>query len=225
MEISKSDLLGHIDADDDQRFTEVITDDIQQNVLLRHEAAEAFEEMRHEAQLDGVELIVVSGFRSFNRQKLIWENKWHGKVLTNGLNLALSQLSPLEKAKAILKYSAMPGTSRHHWGTDIDLNSVEPEYFESGEGEDVLSWLLLHANKFGFAMPYTSKLTTNRSGYESEPWHWSFLPLAREMHQNYLESIGYKDLIGFEGCDLAEELRTIETYVNGVANTCLPMVI
>jgi len=225
MEIHKSDLLGYLDAEEDLRFTEIISDDSQQAVLLRFEAAEAFEEMRNEAMQDGVELIVVSGFRSFKRQKQIWENKWFGKTLTNGVNLAEGNLSPIAKAEAILKFSAMPGTSRHHWGTDIDINSVEPEYFESGEGEDVISWLLLNAGKFDFDMPYTSKQVTNRTGYEAEPWHWSYLPLARKMHHNFLEIIRYQDIDGFEGSDLAEELRIIEAYVNGVANSCLPLVV
>ncbi|MFM9004881.1 MAG: D-alanyl-D-alanine carboxypeptidase family protein [Flavobacteriales bacterium] len=45
-----------------------------------------------------------------------------------------------------MKFSSMPGTSRHHWGTDIDLNSVEPSYFLSGKGLLIYQWLSAHRN-------------------------------------------------------------------------------
>ncbi len=49
----------------------------------------------------------------------------------------------------------MPQASRHHWGTDVDINSVEPEYFESGQGLKEYTWLQENAWKFGFCQPYT----------------------------------------------------------------------
>lgn len=66
-------------------------------------------------------------------------------------------------------YSSMPTTSRHHWGTDMDINSVEPEYFESGQGLLEYNWLKANAHKFGFCQPYSPKDDGSRTqGYNLE---------------------------------------------------------
>ncbi|TNF32428.1 MAG: hypothetical protein EP314_00040, partial [Bacteroidetes bacterium] len=105
-----------------------------EGMYLRKEALEAFIQMRDAARKEGVELVIVSATRNFNQQKRIWEAKWNGQRLVNGQNLANTITDQAARAKEILKYSSMPGTSRHHWGTDIDINSVSPSYFESGRG-------------------------------------------------------------------------------------------
>jgi LAS superfamily LD-carboxypeptidase LdcB len=109
----------------------------------------------------------------------------------------------------------MPGTSRHHWGTDIDLNSLENSYFEVGEGLKVYQWLLQHAHEFGFCQPYTSK-ATGRTGYEEEKWHWSYTPLSVPLLQQYMNTITLEDISGFQGSETAAQLDVINTYVAGV---------
>ena len=77
------------------------------------------------AQAD-IELKIASGYRSFERQLLIWNNKFTGKTAIKnaiGETVNISQLTDIEIIHAILLFSALPGTSRHHWGTDIDLNN------------------------------------------------------------------------------------------------------
>ena len=126
-------------------------------------------------------------------------------------------LAPFDRALDILRYSSMPGSSRHHWGTDVDVYSLDPERFESGEGAQVLAWLRKHAGNFGFVEVYTAD--SLRSGYQPEAWHWSYLPLAGP----YLEAINaaaaegaLPHFEGFEGAELADSLRIVEDFVNGV---------
>ena len=59
-------------------------------------------------------------------------------------------MDSLKAAKTILLYSSMPTTSRHHWGTDMDINSLENSYFASGQGLKEYTWLKKNAAKFGF---------------------------------------------------------------------------
>ncbi len=220
--MDKSRLLGQYQPEAIQDFRAVprnLADEA--GYFLEIQTLNAFERMFTAAQSAGVNLRIVSAIRSFERQKTIWENKWYGRTLTNGINLAEAHFSDTEKAERILLYSAMPGTSRHHWGSDFDLNSVEPEYFQSPEGLSVLSWLENHAREFGFARPYTPKNSTRPDGYEDEPWHWSYLPVSIPMLEQYLKLINYSDLQGFAGASLAASLRIIPRFVAGLSPDCL----
>ena len=163
-----------------------------------------------EAQKEGIDLIVVSGTRNFNEQRRIWEKKW----LNN------PEQDPRKKALDILTFSSMPSTSRHHWGTDIDINSVEEEYFEQEDGKAVYEWLDSHAGDYGFCQVYSDKSESNRTGYSEEPWHWSYMPLAKKFLEAYVQSIDYKNIKGFEGSELAEPLQMIKRYVKGINTTC-----
>ncbi len=167
----------------------------------------AFKKMYESALEDGVKLIIVSGARNFRDQKAIWEGKWQ----------RFEAPSPLKKALKILNYSSMPMTSRHHWGTDIDLNNLNNDYFESGEGKEIYDWLKTNANKFGFYQPYTDKSLNNRTGYNMEKWHWSYLPLADKYLEFYNEHITNEDITGFKGSELAAEIDMAENYVNGLS--------
>ena len=93
------------------------------------DAVAAFVRMAEDAEANGYKLKIVSAFRSFSDQKQIWEDKWTGKTLVGGKKLNVSMPDPKERATKILTYSSMPATSRHHWGTDFDINSVDPKFF------------------------------------------------------------------------------------------------
>ena len=172
------------------------------------------------AQKDGITLTVVSATRHFERQKAIWERKWSGAVAVEGVYLNDSTLSGEEKVQRIIRYSAMPGTSRHHWGTDVDLNSVEPEYFETEQGLTEYEWLKDNAPLFGFEQPYTAKSQERPSGYEEEKWHWSFVPYSKMMLEAYNKRVNYELIDGFNGAKYATKLHIIEDYVFGVAASC-----
>ncbi|WP_066225464.1 M15 family metallopeptidase [Formosa haliotis] len=162
--------------------------------------------MNEAAKADGIHFKIVSGTRNFNEQKAIWDRKWK----------RYQELSPIERAKKILQYSSMPSTSRHHWGTDIDLNHLTNSYFESGQGLKEYNWLQEHAHTFGFYQVYTSK-EHGRTGYLEEKWHWSYLPLASTYLSFYNSNISYQDITNFKGSEFATELQMITNYVNGIA--------
>lgn len=205
---TKSDLLGKFDPAAHPEFEKIAsTHTGKSNIYLRKETYEAFKRMHKAAQLEGVNIQIISATRNFDYQKGIWEKKW--------LRKKYQGWKDLDKVKDILKYSSMPGTSRHHWGTDVDFNSVELSYFSSGEGKKLYDWLVAHGAEFGFAQTYTSK-SGGRTGYEEEKWHWSYMPLSTKMLDEYNSQISYDDLKGFSGCESAAASKAIEEYVNGI---------
>jgi len=203
-------LLGKFEYSDHKDFVLMDSKWSDKDIYLQRDANAAFEKMAEAAQKEGIDLIVVSGTRNFNEQRRIWEKKW--------LNNA--EEDPRKKALDILTFSSMPSTSRHHWGTDIDINSVEEEYFEQENGKAVYAWLDTHAGDFGFCQVYSDKSESNRTGYSEEPWHWSYMPLANKFLEAYVQSIRYTNIKGFEGSELAEPLQMIERYVKGINTKC-----
>ena len=159
------------------------------------------------AQKDNIKLSVVSAFRSYQRQKQIWENKWGNRPNDD-----------IHHAKNILKWSAFPGTSRHHWGTDVDFNSVETAYWKSKEGEKVHKWLQNNAPKYGFCQTYDDG---RQYGYNSEPWHWSYMPVA----DRYLAQISNPAVLevvlnqGVKGSKAVRQSGDLINYVTSI-NTC-----
>ena len=131
-------LLGKLNYKDDNRFIEVFLENSSKHeIYLREETYQAFQQMAQDAKEDGINLNIILGARSFADQKTIWENKWSGVV--GNYYLIKDEHN---KTEAILKHSSMPGTSRHHWGTDIDLNNLQNSYFEKGEGLEVYNLLI-----------------------------------------------------------------------------------
>ena len=207
---SREELLGRFDPALHPGFRRVPaawTD--KEEIYLRTEVLEAYGRMREAAQADGVALLVRSATRNFDYQKGIWERKWERPQYMGW--------QAVDKARDILTYSAMPGASRHHWGTDIDLNSFENDWFESGEGAQVYDWLLSHAGDYGFHQVYDDK-STGRTGYELERWHWSYLPTAGPMLAAFNTAVAPSDLTGapFSGAETADSLRVLRDFVNGV---------
>jgi D-alanyl-D-alanine carboxypeptidase len=190
--------------------------------FVRKSCSEALLEMQGSAQKAGIDLVVISSTRSFEHQKRIWENKWTGRTLTEGMNLAETIENPMERAKRILRFSSMPGTSRHHWGTDIDFNDLEDSYFQHGKGKEEYAWLIEFAADFGFVQPYTSRESGRTAGYEEEKWHWSYLPLSKSFIEAYVAQIDEQMLIGFLGAETAGSLHVIDEYVCGINPNCLP---
>lgn len=216
--IDKNYLLGRFDPATDSRFAQLNANYAKGSALnrfLRKETLKAFQKMQKTAKKAGVNLLIVSATRNFDYQRRIWEDKWNGKVKVEGKDLT-TILDFSERARLILLYSSMPTTSRHHWGTDIDVNETENAYFQTEEGKKVYDWLSTHANEFGFCQPYTDK-AAGRTGYEEEKWHWSYLPLSKILLEEYKKQIQYADINGFLGSDAAQSLQVIEKYVDGVA--------
>lgn len=160
-------------------------------LCLHPDAAAALEALRRSARRRGLDPWPVSGFRSFERQLVIWNGKFRGErplFDREGQPLQAQDLDVAGRVAAILCWSALPGASRHHWGTDVDLvdraaltgkwspQLQAAEYVEDGPFARLSGWLEEYASRFGFYRPYRR----DRGGVAPEPWHFSFAPRARE---------------------------------------------
>jgi len=169
---------------------------VSERVAIHQTMKNAFDAMVDAAKDDGIELTIASGFRAFDRQLTLWNNKFSGKtpIKNSAGDVVISaDLSPLELVHSILLYSALPGASRHHWGCDIDVYApnllaqgyqlqLEPwEYSEQGPLAKLSIWLVQHAHQFGFYFPYGKF----QGGVAQEPWHISYLPLAQQYQQAF----------------------------------------
>lgn len=160
---------------------------------LRKEAYESFLKMKNSALKDGIDIHVVSSYRDFYNQRRIWNRKY--KLFTQQ---GLSAKKVIEK---IIEYSTIPGTSRHHWGTDLDIidrNPKQPKnvlltrhFEEKGPYFKLKKWMDKYANSFGFYLVYTNNPT--RKGFKYEPWHYSYKPLS----ENYLIEFQKIDILEF----------------------------
>ena len=175
---------------------------------LVKEAAVAFEKMTQAAAQDSIIIQAVSSYRSFDRQLAIWNRKF-----TKNETLGLT---PEQNIKKITEYSTIPGTSRHHWGTDIDLIAAEPKVegdvllarlFENeGPYAALKKWMDEHANSFDFHLVYTKQ--DKRKGFQYEPWHYSYLPTSKKYLEWYL-NLELKSILKDKGI-LGEEYFTDE---------------
>jgi len=145
--------------------------------------------MREAAAAEGIELAVYSGFRDFDAQCRIWNMKYRGeRPLYDERGNVRDSAGMSEDALigAILAWSALPGASRHHWGSDIDVfdrAALPPDYRvqllpqeaeAGGVFERLHQWLSANIARFGFFRPYREF----RGGVYPEPWHLSYAPVA-----------------------------------------------
>jgi LAS superfamily LD-carboxypeptidase LdcB len=186
----------------------------QNGFRLLPEVCVAFKKMQAAAAQDNVDIQIVSSYRSFDRQLQIWQNKWSGKATlldTNENTLDATALSDHEKTLAILTWSALPGASRHHWGSDLDVydkKSVEQSQhgfklvcseYDKGPCTQLNNWLNEYAIQFGFSRPYAEY----NGGIAREPWHLSFQASADKMlglldEQVLLANLRKSDILGLD---------------------------
>lgn len=167
---------------------------------LQPEVVEAFLALQQAAKEAGFNLQPASTFRDFERQKLIWNTKFNSERKVHdddGVAIDMSVLSDFEKCKAMLKWSAVPGASRHHWGTEIDIFDpdllpentpllLEPwEYVKGGYFAELTDWLHHYAEQFGFFFPFDG--THSKVGFE--PWHISYYPIATEYEKLFSDEM------------------------------------
>ncbi len=192
-----------------------------EGLYLHQETYEAFKKMHAAALNSGVQLKILSATRNFYSQKGIWEAKWTGqRKVEDGKDASVAFPDPEERALKILEYSSMPSTSRHHWGTDVDLNSLNNSYFEKEEGLKIYNWLIENAAGFGFCQPYTEKGTDRPYGYNEEKWHWSYLPIARALTYKASKELKDEMVTGFQGSEVATDIGVVEKYVLGINSDC-----
>lgn len=219
----KNYLLGKFDPETMEHFFAIPTKYgiSGYKMYLREEALNAFMQMSDAAAKENVDIKIASATRNFDYQKNIWNQKWTGVTLQDSKNLAKSIPDEVERFKKILEYSAVPGTSRHHFGTDIDINDANVEYFKTERGEKVYAWLLQNAFRFGYCQVYTLKGTTRPTGYNEEKWHWSYIPVAKNLTQEYMRLVKNEDIKGFNGDESVSKFNLIDDYVLGINPECI----
>ncbi len=145
--------------------------------------------LKQAADNAGFEFNIASGFRDYQRQCTIWNNKMSGQSVildSNSQPLDSHGLSDGQKVQAILRWSALPGSSRHHWGSDFDVFDrealpdgetlkLEPWEYLDGHQSEFYQWLKTHLAEFGFFFPYRQDL----GGVSPEPWHISHRATAQ----------------------------------------------
>ena len=164
--------------------------------FLQAQAINAFQGLQQSAVKHGFNLQPASSFRDFARQQLIWNGKFNGERKVHddaGNALDLSRLDDWQKAQAILRWSALPGASRHHWGTEIDIFDpdllpqdqslqLEPwEYEKGGYFFELSEFLTENLPHFDFSLPFMQMPAEKKIG--REPWHISYMPLAEKAKQ------------------------------------------
>ena len=208
--VNKDFLLGKVNRNNNPLFVQIRKEHTERNIHLIKPVYEAYIKMYEAALADGVKLIVTSGHRAFWEQVYEWELRWNNPRTNTPFP------NDVEKARFVLQYRSMPGTSRHHWGTDIDLNSINSSYFDTEKGKKVYDWLKKNAADYGFVQSYTPRDEKRPTGYQEEKWHWSYKPLARLMLIKYLELVSIDDIHGFKGDAAAKKLPIISDWVCGI---------
>jgi LAS superfamily LD-carboxypeptidase LdcB len=159
------------------------------NAALHPDALEAFLAMKAHAAGEGIDIAITSAFRDFEAQQRIWNLKWGGQRTlydAGGHPREHATLNSDELLDAILCWSALPGASRHHWGSELDVvdraampagyrvQLLPSEVSPGGIFHPLHCWLDAHMSRYGFFRPYR----TFRGGVHPEAWHLSYAPVA-----------------------------------------------
>lgn len=125
---------------------------------LDERASNAAKEMFNAALNDNINLIAISGYRSYSVQ----ENLYNSRVEVKGI----------EKTR---QYTAEPGASEHQTGLAIDIVCNDYPYLDEGfENTDAFKWLVNNCYKYGFILRY-QKGKEDITGYNYEPWHFRYI--------------------------------------------------
>jgi LAS superfamily LD-carboxypeptidase LdcB len=203
--------------------------------VLHIQAVASFLGMRDAAAKAGIDLVAASSFRDFDRQQLLWNRKWRGERPLHdrgGRPIDPATLDDAGRVDAILCWSAIPGGSRHHWGTDVDVidaatlpqgyqvQLVAAEYAADGVFGRLTGWLDANMARFGFHRPYVSPAC----GAGVEPWHLSYWPVSSAALESLTLPVLRKAIAGSEmlGKELVLE-RLPEIYTRFVLAVDGPM--
>jgi LAS superfamily LD-carboxypeptidase LdcB len=213
---------AHVFQSDEPRFA------------IHADVVEPFARLRKAAAAEGFDIAVFSGFRDFESQAEIWNRKFCGERAlfdADGGVLDYRALSEAERMQCILNWSALPGASRHHWGTDLDVydRAALPEGYRvkllpeeaqpGGVFHRLHQWLDLNISRFGFFRPYREY----RGGMFPEAWHLSYAPIAIPALEALTEALVAQAL--HDGDILGKDLvlaRLPEIYQRHVLNISLP---
>lgn len=167
-------------------------------LLVHHEMLEDFLHLQESALEAGFDLQITSAFRDYQRQEKIWNSKARGEralMDSFGSPLIYQTLTSNEVMFSILRWSALPGASRHHWGSDIDIFNGKTQTLESvqlvpsecekgGPAAELHDWLDMKMSKnesYGFFRPFASDF----GGVSPERWHLSYWPVSNKLSSSY----------------------------------------
>ena len=168
-----------------------------ERTILDSEVSRQFGLLQRDARAEGFELVAASSYRPYASQLTIFNAKWRGdRPVLDDADRPLSRASYSDEQwlHRILRFSALPGASRHHWGTDLDvfdptllpkgqtLALMPSEYGDSGYFSALTQWLdhaIANGQSRGFERPYDA----DRGGVAIEPWHLSYHPRAEQLRQ------------------------------------------
>ena len=180
-------MLNELELTGRARTHVVQRDDL--NAAIHPRALDAFLAMKADAAAAGIDIAITSAFRDFEAQQRIWNLKWTGQRPLYDADGNLREHGALDTEQliaAILCWSAMPGASRHHWGSEIDVvdRAAMPEGYRvqllpaeaapGGVFHTLHCWLDEHMARYGFFRPYR----TYRGGVQPEAWHLSYAPVS-----------------------------------------------
>ena len=180
-------MLNELELTGRARTHVVQRDDVK--AALERDVVEPFFAMKDAAARDGMAIEIVSGFRDFAAQQGIWDRKFRGErplYDARGNVKEHAKLTGAELIEAIMCWSAVPGGSRHHWGSDVDVidRAAVPEGYRvrlqpdeaqpGGVFHRLHQWLDENMARYGFFRPYR----TYRGGVYPEPWHLSYAPVS-----------------------------------------------
>jgi len=202
---------------------------------LHADALGAFLDMKADAARLGLDIAITSAFRDFEAQERIWNMKYRGERPVydeQGQPRDHAALGPEALVEAIMCWNAVPGASRHHWGTELDLidraampagyrvQLVPAECAVGGVFHDLHCWLDANLVRYGYFRPYR----VFRGGVRPEPWHVSYaavsVPALKALTPEVLaETIAASDMLGK---DLVLS-RLDSVYERYVANVDAPV--
>jgi LAS superfamily LD-carboxypeptidase LdcB len=195
----------------------------------------------HQAALEaGFDIRLTSAFRSFEQQQNIWNMKARGEKIMHddlGNSVVIAGMKREEILQAIMRFSAIPGASRHHWGTDMDIYDINslpspdyrvlltPEEVEAGGIFDNFHcWLderIVDGESFGFYRPYAEDL----GGVARERWHISYWPVSEMMQEQFDVAVLQQSLESAPDLLLRDLLldNVDDLFENYIANICPPL--
>ncbi|KZN45290.1 M15 family metallopeptidase [Pseudoalteromonas luteoviolacea] len=203
-----------------------------QNKYVHKEVIKDLDALSKAAKTAGFAFSIASAHRDFQRQAMIWNAKFSGKrpiLDKNSAPVDIHHLSDEKIVEAIMLFSALPGTSRHHFGSDLDVYAsnclgageslqLEPwEYQSGGPFYEFSCWFDASLSQFGFFRPYDKY----RGGVAAEPWHISHLETAYKLEQHVSlntiqQVISEQDVLGKEAI-LANLPKLYSQFITNIA--------
>jgi hypothetical protein len=171
------------------------------------EVMQSYWKLKEKAAQEGWHLILVSGYRSFKSQARIWN---HYDALYQKTD---KQLDDKKRVRAIMSLVSVPGLSRHHWGTDLDISesslrgqlmNVHPD--TPNKVIEFYNWMELNAPQFGFCKVYLGK----RGAVRDEPWHWSYFPFSRVYQEQFMSIRDFHKIMNDKVADVEYLMKNFE---------------